>query len=229
MADTSDSSAEERHLLDLLARSALNDYPNPERVGCPGQEFLQTLAFNRKSIPLNDPRLDHVVHCSPCFRELTELKSAAKSHRQRVWIASSAAAAVVVTGVALWGTGTLRRILPSSSGSPAPILAQIDLQNRAMTRGAPTTFPKMEPIRIPSGPLKLSILLPIGSEPGLYQLEVLKDVDKPLITESGQASIINGTTTLNISVNTSSLSPGTYLLGIRQPPLDWAFNPIRVE
>jgi hypothetical protein len=229
MADTSDSSAEERHLLDLLARSALNDYPNPERVGCPGQEFLQALAFNRKSIPLNDPRLDHVVHCSPCFRELTELKSAAKSHRQRLWIASSAAAAVVVTGVALWGTGTLRRILPSSSDNSTPILAQIDLQNRAMTRGAPPAAPKMEPIRIPSGPLKLSILLPVGSEPGMYQLEVLKDVDKPLIAESGQASIINGTTTLKVSVNTSSLNPGTYLLGIRQPPLDWAFNPIRVE
>ncbi len=149
--------------------------------------------------------------------------------RQRLWIASSAAAAVVVTGVALWGTGTLRRILPSSSGNSTPILAQIDLQNRAMTRGAPPASPKMEPIRIPSGPLKLSILLPVGSEPGMYQLEVLKDVDKPLITASGQANIINGTTTLNVSVNTSSLGPGTYLLGIRQPPLDWAFNPIRVE
>lgn len=229
MADTSGSSGEERHLLDLLTKSALKDYPNPERIGCPGQEFLRTLAFDRNSIPLNDSRLDHVVHCSPCFRELTELKSDAKTYRQRVWVASGAAAAVVITGVALWGTGNLRRILPATHDNSGPIVAQIDLQNRSIIRGAPAPSSKTQPILIPSGNLKLSILLPVGSEPATYDVQVLKDVDRPLIAGSGQASIIDGVTTLKLSVNTSSLAPGNYLLGIRQPPLDWAFNPIRVE
>src|SRR4051812_9962975 len=98
MADTWDSSGEERHFLDLLAKSALNDYPNPERVGCPGREFLRTLAFNRKSIPLTDFRLDHVVHCSPCFRELTEMKAIGNTRRTRTWATLGIAAAVLVIG-----------------------------------------------------------------------------------------------------------------------------------
>lgn len=228
MAGTSDSSGEERHFLDLLAKSALNDYPNPERVGCPGREFLAALAFNRKSIPVTDPRLDHVVHCSPCFRELTEMKSVAKGRRNRIWASTCVAAAVVLIGFALWASGILKRI-PASNVRSAPIVAQIDLQNRSITRGVPTAPQTSQPILIPKGQLKLSILLPVGSEAGTYDIQILKDVDKPLVGGSGRAYIVNGTTTLKVSVNTSSLPSGNYLLGVRQPPLDWAFNPITVE
>ncbi len=229
MADTWDSSGEERHFLDLLAKSALNDYPNPERVGCPGREFLRTLAFNRKSIPLTDSRLDHVVHCSPCFRELTEMKAATNPQRNKIWATLGIAAAVLVIGVALWATGALKGIWASGNLRSAPIMAQIDLQNRSITRGAPTASQPSAPIRIPKGQLRLSILLPVGSEEGTYEVQILKDVDKPLVGGTGRAAIVNGITTLKVSVNTSSLPPGNYLLGVRQPPLDWAFNPITVE
>lgn len=229
MADTKGSSGEERHLLDLLAKSALNDYPNPERVGCPGPEFLRTLAFSRKSIPLNDNRLDHVVHCSPCFRELTELKAAAKKRKTTIWASIGAIAAVVVIAVALWATGVLTPIASPGRSSSATIIARIDLQNRSITRGAPTAAQPSGPILIPKGRLKLTILLPFGSEAGTYDVQILKAVDKPLVAGSGQAAIVNGITTLNVSVNTSSLASGNYLLGVRQPPLDWAFNQIRIE
>src|SRR6185437_3622392 len=86
---------EERQLLRLLAESALNDYPNPERIGCPGQDFLRTLACRRKLIPVSDPRLDHVVHCSPCFREFSNLQAAAKRRRNRRWTAITTVAALI--------------------------------------------------------------------------------------------------------------------------------------
>jgi hypothetical protein len=224
-----DSQGEERELLQLLAKSALNDYPNPERVGCPGQEFLRTLAFNRKSIPLKDSRLDHVVHCSPCFRELSEMRAAGKRRQRVVWASIGAAAAVIVIGIALWATGIFKRLPSPVNLSSAPIVAQIDLQNRSITRGAPTASQQNGPILVPRGQLKLTVLLPFGSEAGTYEIEILKDVDKPLIAGSGHAAIIDGTTRLKVSMNTSSLAAGKYLLGIRQPPLEWAFNPITVQ
>jgi hypothetical protein len=224
-----DSQGEERDLLQLLAKSALNDYPNPERIGCPCRDFLRTLAFNRKSIPLNDSRLDHVVHCSPCFRELSEIKAAAKRQRRRVWTGIGAAAAVIVIGIALWATGVLKRFPSAVTLSSAPIVAQIDLQNRSITRGAPTASQQNGPILVPRGQLKLTVLLPFGSEAGTYEVQILKDVDKPLIAGSGEATIIDGITRLKVSLGTSSLAPGKYLLGIRQPSLDWAFNPITVQ
>ena len=229
MADTPGSSGEERHLLDLLAKSALNDYPNPQRVGCPGPEFLRTLAFNRKSIPLDDSRLDHVVHCSPCFAEFTSLRSAAKRRRRRISLAFGAAAAVLIIVFGLWATGSLRNIVPSRQKKSTTILAQIDLQHRSITRGVPASSEKVQRIVIPRGHLQLSILLPVGSEPGTYEVAVLKNVDKPVITGSGQASIIDGITTLKIPMNTSSVPSGNYLLGLRQSALDWVYDPITLQ
>ncbi|HWF45991.1 MAG TPA: hypothetical protein VG168_03210, partial [Bryobacteraceae bacterium] len=60
MGNEQEPTGEERELLDLLSESALNDYPNPERIGCPGEVFLRQLATDRKSVPIRDPRLDHV-------------------------------------------------------------------------------------------------------------------------------------------------------------------------
>jgi hypothetical protein len=68
----------------------------------------------------------------------------------------------------------------------------------------------------------LTVLLPFGRDAGKYEIEIFKEVGKPLISSSGEAVIGNGTTKLNVSVNTSSLPSGSYLLGVRQPPLEWA-------
>ncbi len=229
MAGKWDSWGEERELFQLLAKSALNDYPNRERLGCPGQEFLRTLAFHRKSIPLNDSRLDHVVHCSPCFRELTEIKTAGKRRRNAAWAGFGAVAAIIAIGVALWAAGVFARHPSPNGTSSNPIIAQINLQNRSINRGGSAPSQQNETILVPKGQLKLTILLPFGSEAGTYDIEILKEVDKPLITGSGQAEISDGVTKLVVSLNTSSLPAGKYLLGIRQRPLEWAFSPITIE
>ena len=230
MADELGAEGEERELLELLAKSALNDYPNPERIGCPGRDFLERLAFNRKSIPLSDPRLDHVVHCSPCFRELTDIRASAKKKRRATWIGAAIAAALVLVGAGVWLTGGLRRIgTPGGTGTSARMVAQIDLQNASRHRGAPSQSQEKGVSPIPRGPLELTILLPFGSDAGRYDVEIFKEIGKPLISSSGNAVIGNGVTKLNVSVDTSSLSPGSYLLGIRQSPLGWDFNAITVR
>lgn len=41
--------------------------PNPERVGCPSREAL--LELSRRERPLGDPAYEHLLKCSPCYRE----------------------------------------------------------------------------------------------------------------------------------------------------------------
>lgn len=223
------SKGEERELLRLLSESALNDYPNPQRLGCPGDDFLHKVAYHRKLIPPSDPRLDHVVHCSPCFHEFKDFQAAATRERNRRWAAITTVAAVIVIGVALWIIGPFTGMIGPSRINTTPIIAQIDLQNRSITRGGPVPLQKNDGILVPRGRLRLTILLPSGSDEGDYHVQVLREIDKPLIASFGQAEVVEGVTKLSVTLNTSSLFPGKYLLGIRHPPLDWVFDPITVQ
>lgn len=63
----------EKELLDAFERIIHEDFPNPQRIGCPGQEVLAKLA--KESGPVRQKRLlDHIRQCAPCFDELKELR-----------------------------------------------------------------------------------------------------------------------------------------------------------
>ena len=68
--------------------------PNPERIGCPPRETLVGLA--RRAQPLGDPAYEHLVKCSPCYREFRALQeslpsqSARRSSWSRGWMAVAA-------------------------------------------------------------------------------------------------------------------------------------------
>lgn len=53
------------------------DFPNSERIGCPGRDFLRSLAAGR-----NDKQsalaLVHIRECAPCFDELKQLRAVNK-------------------------------------------------------------------------------------------------------------------------------------------------------
>ena len=46
--------------------------PNPERIGCLSQEAL--IELSRRELPLGDPAYEHLLKCSPCYREFKALK-----------------------------------------------------------------------------------------------------------------------------------------------------------
>jgi hypothetical protein len=66
---------EQQHaILNLFEQASLNDYPNPGRLGCPGENFLKQIVRDRNSVELTDERLKHVARCSPCFREFVAFR-----------------------------------------------------------------------------------------------------------------------------------------------------------
>jgi hypothetical protein len=52
----------EKELLDAFDRVVHEDFPNPQRIACPGREVLLKLAQQPADI-----QLAHVRQCPPCF------------------------------------------------------------------------------------------------------------------------------------------------------------------
>ena len=227
MDDGTLSKNEENRLRELFKEAALRDFPNPDRIGCPGQEFFKKLAFNRKSIPLDNLSLTHVARCSPCFKELLELRHQGTTTVVRRRLALLAAGGSLVAGFAYWQLWPFR-----TSRAPSEyISARLDLKDRSVVRGNDNVLqpPKLDSLHLPRKPILLTMVLPFASEPGNYEVRILREIEKPILTASGQARLESGNTLLNVRLNLANLSKGQYLVGIRRVPLDWTYHPVAIN
>lgn len=223
------SPEQERAWLDLLEKAALNDFPNPERIGCPGSEFLRKLALDHRSVSPHDPRIDHLSRCSPCFQEFSGFRSEAAKRKTRRRVARSATIAVCLLAV---GAGAFYERAPLISEGTrlytrvtgTYVSASLDLKGQSPLRGANATEATLP--TLPRQRLNVTITLPFASEPGAYDLEIRRDSSPPLVATSGQALIADGNTILTLNIDLSSLPPGKYDLGIRHLPADWIVYPL---
>jgi hypothetical protein len=69
--------------------------------------------------------------------------------------------------------------------------------------------------------LKATILLPIGSEPGEYEVQVLDADLKSRASSRGRAPIVDFVTTLETTLDTSAHPPGSYQLALRRQDEGW--------
>ena len=46
--------------------------PNHARAGCPSRDVLNALA--RRELPIGDARYEHLLSCSPCYREFRSIQ-----------------------------------------------------------------------------------------------------------------------------------------------------------
>jgi hypothetical protein len=230
-----DDSADEvfERLQDIVQQAILREFPNPERKGCPGTEVLRELA-NRPR-PTRDAAWEHVTHCSPCYQEFLDFREQVKlrlelERRQvvrRRAVLGGIAVALVGGGIAAYELFERREPGPEELGPYLPSL--LDLRDTSGTRSAGGQTPATKPHVLSAKRLDLTILLPIGSEPGPYDVQWLKDIDKPLLSTSGNASVENGVTVLRLKLDLSRQSPGNYLIGLRQPPSDWTFYTVTLR
>lgn len=227
MNDDEISHNEELRLLEMFQEAALHDFPNPDRIGCPGPGFLRKLARDRKSVPISDPRLTHVTRCSPCFRELNAMRDQAATASRVRRMVLTAAGVVCVAAVGIWQFARLHGL---GSGSGNYISATLDLKDRSVVRGGDASpTPKLDSLRLPRERLSLTITLPFASEPGAYDIQILRELGRPLLTASGQARLENGATLLNVRLDLKQITSGRYLVGIHRVPLDWTFHPVVIE
>src|SRR6202049_2919393 len=94
-----------------LQESALREFPNPERVGCPDAETLA--GMSRRIIQMTQDQLHHVTHCSPCFQTFLAIRQEMRQRRVvRFRTAAVACAAVLVLGATIYWTGVVRPTPP---------------------------------------------------------------------------------------------------------------------
>ena len=247
---TSLSPRDEREILDTFRESFQHDFPNPQRIGCPGGEVLKALAWRRK---LDNPEavVTHIGKCSPCFQEHRVFLQQYKS-RQRLY--RLAAVAVLVIGVGLWISWKLMRGPGLIVPEPPPIVktpppeqppaqttvppelekqkppevqvAVLDLRKRGITRGE-NNKPAGD-LNLPKGRLKLSIYLPFGSEVGQYEVRI-SGRSKQVATAKGRAVMRNHITVLDVEVDTGAFEAGNYSLATRQVGWGWYRYPVNVK
>ncbi len=212
---------EEKRILDLLSRGLFQDFPNPQRVGCPGSAMLKGIALHKVPLAEADPWLDHFSSCSPCFQEFTQFRKQAVDRRRRaqLWLA---AAAVLLFAVAGW---LWVRTRPSVQTSATVVL---DLRERSVARGENPAGPKQLALEIPRTAKHLVMDLPIGSKEGSYDLALLNETGDEVSRATGAATLEDHIVILRADIDIGNVSPGFYFLGVRQPGLEWSRYPTRV-
>ena len=227
--DSSDLSSKD-DIDEILGRAN----PNPERVGCPPRDVLIALA--RRARPIGDPAYEHLVKCSPCYLEFRALQQTgmSSSHAGGVrarWMAVAAVLAILVGGS--WYLLSRPQDGRSSAAAPEQVSAmdlqtQLDLRKYSVTRSEQAQSPP-PPLSLQRGRLNVTILLPVGSEPGTYEVQVLDSELRSQATASGQADIKNYITTLQTTLDLQSLPPGMYRLALRRQGDEWRMFPAHVK
>ena len=198
--------------------------PNPDRIGCPPRDVLVALA--RRERPIGDPAYDHLSECSPCYLEVRALKEAGDLQRRRVltW-AAAAAGLVLATGSAGW-----LLLTRGTSGEPiaTDVRTQLDLRPYALMRGE-TPQGDRPPLVLPRARVLLTLLLPTGSEPGSYEVEIRDASATVKASAQGNADLRNQVTTLDVVLDLGSLLGGTYQIAVRRHGEDWQLFPVQAH
>jgi len=193
--------------------------PNPTREGCPSHDEL--IALSRKKRAMSDPGYVHLTRCSPCYVEVRALQEARIIQRRQSWL-KLAAAAVVVIALAL-GTWLVTR----SNAPVGDVQAQLDLRPYALMRSE--TPGDRAPLPLPRGRLTLTMILPVGFEPGAYEVQLLDSELASRASATGTATTENFVTTLQTTMDLSSVSRGAYQLAVRRTGQDWQLFPGEVQ
>jgi len=145
-----------------------------------------------------------------------------RARRMRLGSIAAAAVVVLVAGGSWW---TLRSSRITDS---ALVATTIDLRPFTVMRGD-TQLPEPVAIVIPRGRLDATIVLPLGAEPGSYEVRLLNDVPSVIAQATGEAEINDSMTTLHTTLDAATIPTGVYHLEVRRVGGEWRRVPARVQ
>jgi hypothetical protein len=221
LSSESQTNAADKRLLDILRQGLATEFPNPERIGCPGKALLKGIAQGKVSLTEAEPWLDHLGSCSPCFQEFKQFRAQSALQRRQMlaWVATAALLLFAVGGW-LWVRG--RHSVETTD------TAVLDLRERSVARGQGQSETGHAPLEIPRTAKHLILDLPIGSKEGPYEIGLLTETGDQILLATGIAQLHDHITDLRVDIDLSEVQAGAYSLGVRQPNLAWTQYPIRV-
>jgi hypothetical protein len=222
-----------------LEESLREQFPNPKRQGCPSPKILESIGSGKLTLSEAEQWLDHLGHCSPCFRDFDAFRVRRPRYHRLKWGTAAAAMVLLCSGFAIRflhirNPSVLTGSPPASaSASPQtsisqPQLVTLHLEPPSLTRGG-TSDSKLQ--RLPRVKLLISIYMPQGSAPGNYELQFLVNPadSQPLASVQGAAKIVNGQTVLSVATDLSHFEPGEYVLAFRRVGAGWVYSSVDIS
>jgi len=207
-----------------IQNAILSEYPNPERKGCPGREAVESFAKNPDQITVADDRNTeskwyHITHCSPCYAEFLELRTAYRVKRARARTTRRAAILSSVGGVGVAGWLLSRNRTRT---------VNIDFEKYMSSRGVEDGS-NQEPLRIPTGKVHFRLILPKDSAEGVYSVRLSKEADsQPIFETTAMAISENDRRILIFDVEVNAVT-GASTLGIRNDHRGvWRYCPLQI-
>jgi hypothetical protein len=209
-----------------VQQTILNNFPNPSRVGCPGDSRVREVAGRRTIV--EDDDWQHVTHCSACYAEFLAAKEQIRKtgYRERTLGLIGGTALLILLSLIVGYRYFAESRTPSiivTAFEPATL----NLKDSSTVRGDGQKVQENIP-ELPRRPLELKVILPFGSEPGLYQFELVDPEGRVLKSGEATATILNGDTFLTTRLNTADFGAGIYKFGLRQPSVAWVFSSLRL-
>jgi hypothetical protein len=191
-------------------------------VGCPDSSILRGIAQHKIPLSQADQWLNHLSSCTPCFQDFRRFRAEAASEKRRVFQIALVAAAVllIVIGGLLW---------VRSRPSVQMATVTLDLRERSVARGENPSEASQAPLELSRSAKHLVLDLPIGSKEGSYELALLGSRGDEVRSTTGVAQLENHSVVLRADIDLAGVTPGSYVLGLRQPGLEWNRYPVRVK
>lgn len=215
-------------IAEAVQKTILTNFPNPNRVGCPGAVRVREVATRRSIV--EDDDWQHITHCSECYREFLEAKDAIRrSGRRARTLGLIGGTALLIIAAAVGGYRYFAETNASSGTvamSYAP--ATLNLRDTSEVRGDGKDVQREIPT-MPRRALELTVILPFGSEPGAYEFEFADASGRVINHGRANAVIRNGNTVLTIRVDLSNITAGGFQFGWRREPFNWVRTQVKVN
>lgn len=193
-------------VVSLAASVAASELGNRKATGfCPTKAVLRQLALQQAfgKIDRNFP-ISHVATCPACVAAFNAVKRDIRLARQLRRFGTAAALVTFASALLYWSlrnqNPSTEVIVPKEVASTSPELVEltVDLAGRAPLRGG--RAPAL-PIVLPAAEINLRVLLPVGLEPGDYQVRFSNGAH--VIADLGllRAALLNNATTLRFKVD----------------------------
>lgn len=216
---------EDRALLRALREVVLTHYPNPERKDCPGTAVIRAIATKR--ISMLDPAHEHVGSCSPCFKELTEMRQSLHRRNIFLWTVATTGTAIVILAVVLQYASfrSLQSPLPQETvQAPPPGESQPPIQSEPPRPDAGQRQPPTRQTPAPEARYETALL-------DLRNASATRTVESIPGTSINPAEIPRGLLALTVQLPVGS-DAGTYEVQIRdsnQQPIRTALGEATIE
>ena len=178
---------------------------------CPDEAFLRDLARRSKRISLSDSRVDHAATCPTCMSRLLELRQKIHSRPRKLAFAAATVSCLVVA-VALVAIARYRVREQPPTSNLAVVSQTVNLWDAGTIRGEQPG--QLQSVSLPEGLVRVTIILPRFSAPGLYAVAVTRDQDGNGVVAQNSAVAVSsgGRETVSLDLDLRKAKAGQYFL-----------------